>query len=396
MSRKIKLTLEMVGGGIAFFVLFIVVVMPYLGRAEYSSGEVDNEASVLGTATTTPAASSFLVTHVDTPQQVKGIYMTACVASVPSWRTKLADMISSTELNTVVIDVKDYTGTVSFIAPELRPEPGPGCRVRDMKEYIDELHKRNIYVIGRVAVFQDPLATAKHPEWAVRSKSAGGVWKDRKGLSFIDVGAKPYWDEIVAIAKRSYDEGFDEINFDYIRYPSDGNMKDADYTWMTASSTKALMVKSFFEYLHEHLKDTGMKTSADLFGLVTVAEDDLGIGQVLTNALPYFDYVMPMVYPSHFAPGSNNISKPAEHPYEIIHYSMKEGVRREEAQRVAMGISTSTPSKLRPWIQDFDLGADYGVPEVRAQIKATYDVGLNSWISWDASNKYTTGAYLAE
>jgi hypothetical protein len=129
---------------------------------------------------------------------------------------------------------------------------------------------------------------------------------------------------------------------------------------------------------------------------VTLSDDDLGIGQVLTNALPYFDYVDPMVYPSHFAAGSDGFANPAEHPYDIIHYSMAAGIRREAAQRVAMGISTSTPSKLRPWIQDFDLGAVYNAPEVRAQMKATYDVGLTSWLSWDASNKYSVDAYLPE
>lgn len=395
-EKRKNIRLELLGGAIAFFALGIVIMTPYFGRAQYTSPAETRVITGQVSSSTVVAEPAYIVTHVSTPSSVRGIYVTACVASVPSWRTQLADMIDTTELNSVVIDIKDSTGTISFVDKELQPEPGSGCRVKDMKEFIGELHKRNIYVIGRVSVFQDPLMAKLHPEWAVKSKSTGGVWKDRKGLSFIDVGARPYWDHVVNIAKRSHAIGFDEINFDYIRYPSDGNMKDAHYTWTVGSSTKAEMVESFFAYLHNELKNTEIVTSADLFGLVTVAEDDLGIGQVLTRALPYFDYVMPMVYPSHFAPGSNNISKPAEHPYEIIHYSMKEGVRREMVQRVAMGISTSTPSKLRPWIQDFDLGADYDYTKVRAQIQATYDVGLSSWISWDASNKYTPSAYLSE
>jgi hypothetical protein len=263
-----------------------------------------------------------------------------------------------------------------------------------MREFVAELHKNNIYVIGRVTVFQDPYYTKLHPELAVKSKSTGGVWKDHKGLAFIDVGARPYWDHVVDIAKKSYALGFDEINFDYIRYPSDGNLADMNFSWTVGTSTKATMLKGFFSYLHDSLQGAGMKTSADLFGLVTVASDDMGIGQVLENALPYFDYIDPMVYPSAFATGADGFKVPSEHPYDIIHYSMQSGMKREQALNIQMGIATSTPSKLRPWLQDFSLTTKYGVPEVRAQIKATYDVGLDSWLMWDAANKYTPGAFL--
>jgi hypothetical protein len=321
--------------------------------------------------------------------------MTACVAGTPSWRESLKQMISTTELNAVVIDVKDYTGTISFIDPTLQAVSGGGCRVKDMQDFVAELHESNIYVIGRVTVFQDPTYAKLHPELAIKSKSTGGVWKDKNGLAFIDVGAKPYWDHVINIANASYNLGFDEINFDYIRYPSDGNLKDMNTTWTVGTSTKAEMVKDFFSYLHTHLQGTGVKTSADLFGLVTIAQDDMGIGQVLENALPYFDYIDPMVYPSHFAPGADGYKSPAAHPYEIVDYSMASGVKREQALDMAMGIATSTPSKLRPWLQDFNLlGVPYGVPEVQAQIKATYDVGLSSWLVWDAANKYTPGAFL--
>jgi hypothetical protein len=295
-----------------------------------------------------------------------------------------------------VIDIKDSTGSISFVDDNLQKDHAGGCVVKDLKDYIAELHKDNIYVIGRISTFQDPAYAKAHPELAVKSYSTGGVWKDHKGLAFIDVGAKQYWDHVVDIAKASYNQGFDEINFDYVRYPSDGNMKDAHYTFTVGSSTKSQMVEKFFTYLHGQLKDTGMKTSADLFGLVTVATDDMGIGQVLEKALPYFDYIDPMVYPSHFASGADGYSKPAEHPYEIIKYSMGGGLAREQKLNVKNGLATSTPSKLRPWLQDFDIGGTYGIPEVRAQIKASNDLGLHSWLMWDAGNTYTPGAFLTE
>jgi hypothetical protein len=381
---------------------FAYVGLPFLFSTSYQAQVVKGDSSG---QSQTPKEKPFVVTHVASPDVIKGIYMTACVAGTPSWRERLAQLVKNTELNSIVIDIKDYSGTISFIDPALQGDDVTGCRVKDMREYVDELHQNNVYVIGRVTVFQDPYYAKRHPELAVKSKATGGVWKDKNGLPFIDVGAKPYWDRIVDIAKAGYALGFDEINFDYIRYPSDGNMADAKYTWTIGTSTgstssplsKAEMVKSFFSYLYDHLKDTGMKTSADLFGLTTVAEDDLGIGQVLVNTLPYFDYVDPMVYPSHFAPGADGYKSPAEHPYEIVHYSMLGGLNKENILKTSLGISTSTPSKLRPWLQDFDLlGVPYGVPEVQAQMKATYDIGLTSWLLWDAGNKYTPGALKME
>lgn len=379
--------------GLSFlFICVLLLALPFLFKVSYNNVLGNNETE-LGVGTTTPI---FVATHVETPRAVKGIYVTACVAGTPSWRESLKKLIETTELNSVVIDIKDYSGTISFLDPDFPQTNVSGCRVTDMKEFVGELHKSNIYVIGRITVFQDPFYTKLHPELAVKKKSDGGVWKDHKGLAFIDVGAKPYWDYVVNLSKKSYALGFDELNFDYIRYPSDGNMADADYTLTVGTSTKPQMLRSFFAYLHENLKDTGVKTSADLFGMTTTNKDDLGIGQVLENTLLYFDFVDPMVYPSHYPPTWNGFKNPAEHPYEVIKLSMQGGINKEQALQVSMGIATSTPSKLRPWLQDFDMGANYGVPEVRAQIKATYDIGLTSWLVWDAGNKYTTGAFLAE
>jgi hypothetical protein len=144
-------------------------------------------------------------------------------------------------------------------------------------------------------------------------------------------------------------------------------------------------LKGFFEYLHNELLDSGMKISADVFGMVTTAKDDMGIGQYLENALPYFDYIMPMVYPSHYPAKFEGFAEPEAHPYEVVNIAMKSAVDRAK-------LASTSPSKLRPWLQDFGLRMTYGPAEVRAQIKATNDVGLDSWILWSPSNKYTRGA----
>ena len=225
------------------------------------------------------------------------------------------------------------------------------------------------------------------PDLAVRRASDGGVWADYKGISWIDPGAKEYWNYLVKIGKESYNDGFDELNFDYIRFPSDGNMKDIKYPF-TGTTTKAVMMKNFFSFLNDQLKPTGATLSADLFGMTTTNTDDLNIGQVLENALPYFDYIAPMVYPSHYPSGFLNYKNPASLPYEVVKYSLDKAVARTI-------LASTTPYKIRPWLQDFDLGATYTASMVRKQIQATYDAGLDSWMLWDAANTYTPGAVLS-
>jgi len=385
MSRPKKsfLTITLIG---VVFILFILL-LPSLLKSNYTANT--EEVPVV-------EEPKEVIVHVDTPEPLKAIYMTACVAGTPSWRESLKSLIETTELNAVVIDIKDSTGSVSFPNEFPKLEGSKGCVVDDMKDFIKELHESNIYVIGRISVFQDPSYSKLFPELAVKSKSSGGVWKDRKGLSFIDVGAKPYWDFIVELSKASYDIGFDEINYDYVRYPSDGNMQDTSFTWTVGTSTKSEMLESFFSYLHKEVKGIGAKTSADLFGMTTTVENDMNIGQVLEKALPYFDYIAPMVYPSHYPATWNGFANPADHPYDVIKLSMGRGVEREESLNISRGLATSTPSKLRPWLQDFNLGATYDATKVRAQIQASYDVGLDSWMLWNAGNKYTASALLPE
>jgi hypothetical protein len=336
------------------------------------------------------------IRHLPTPKPLKGIYMSSWVAGSPDFRSKLIKMIDETEINAVVIDVKDSTGVVSFpmddpIIQKIDPFKN---RVSDIDKLVKILHDKNIYIIARVAVFEDPHLAAVRPDLAVKKRSTGKTWKDRKGLAWVDMGSKEVWDYNIAIAKGAYDIGFDEINFDYIRFPSDGDMKDIMFTSLEGKKLdRPEELRIFFSYLDNKMKATssttpaatGIPISADLFGMTTTNKDDLNIGQVLENAIPYFDYISPMVYPSHYPDNFNGWKNPATVPYELIKFVMSEGVNRVVS-------ASSSPDKLRPWLQDFDLGAVYTPEMVRGQIKATYEVGLSSWLLWDASNKYTVEA----
>src|SRR3989344_3543496 len=321
--------------------------------------------------------------HIPTPSAVKAVYMSQCAAGTPSFREDLMRLIDTTELNSIVIDIRDYTGKIAFPTdnPDLRDYVSDQCGAKDMRAFVQTLHDKNMYVIGRITVFQNPAYTKAHPEFAVQRKS-GGVWKDNKGLSFVDVGAKPYWDTVVELSKESYNLGFDELNFDYIRYPSDGPMSEADYTW-SRGKDKPEALEEFYAYLHNALVPLGVKTSVDLFGMTATNVDDLNIGQVLERALPYFDYISPMVYPSHYPKGFHGYTDVNANAYNIVNFSMSSAVRRTMATTTPVNsfvhtrIGTSTPavhekpaysaSKMRPWLQSFDYPVSYTPAMVQEQ-----------------------------
>jgi hypothetical protein len=405
----------------AFFILVALCAVLWflpLGKIEYAAiVDPDMAGAAVGVTVATSTASSeatstpeFIVTHISTPESVKAVYMTSWAAGNQKFRQHLFDLVDTTEINAVVIDVKDYTGRISFEMddPTIIETGAAEKRIPDIKEFIGELHSRGVYVIARISVFQDSYLINVHPECAVKTKS-GAVWQDYKGVKWLDAAAKPVWDYIAAIGRGSYAVGFDELNFDYIRFPSDGNLEDISYTWAEGRLRYEVM-RDFFEYVHSQFSDSGIPTSVDLFGLTTSAEGDLGIGQILEYGLKYFDYVSPMVYPSHYGKGFNGFAKPAEHPYEVVKIAMDSGVTKAEATMTRImwlgeePIASTSPqlytketfdkNKLRPWLQAFDLGAVYTPEMVRTQIQATYDAGLTSWLLWNAGSVYNKAALL--
>lgn len=400
-----------------FVTLFLYLGVSTLGQETYQSAGLGGSQSGATTSGAPVAkvplpASGRPATHVATPSAVKAIYMTSCVAGTPSLRNNLVRLIDETELNAVVIDIKSYDGHLSFTpaSPDLQFAVG-GCYVKDMQDFIDQLHAKGIYVIGRLASFQDQLMVKLHPEDAVKKATATStVWRDYKGIAWIDASSQKHRDYLVALAKEAHLIGFDEINFDYIRFPADGNMKDIWYP-ISGTKTKSLVMKSFYEYLHKNLSPLGITISADLFGMTTTNTDDLNIGQVLEYALPNFDYIMPMVYPSHYPNSFYGLGDPNAHVYEVVKISMDKAVERAKATTTPVffegqRIGTSTPAvysraasdiqKLRPWLQDNNYPVTYTAKMVKDQIRASYDSGLHSWGLWNAANRYTRAALTDE
>lgn len=406
--------------------------IPGITTLEYAEVVAKEERTTTETVVSEklPVDTREVVAHVPLPVPVKAVYMTSCVVGTTDFRNRLVKLIEDTEINSVIIDIKDFSGTISF--PPLSEEwksawVDARCGARDMKEFLATLHKKHIYVIGRITVFQDPFYSESHPELAVAKASDGSVWRDHKGLSFVDVGSRPYWDHVIKLASDAYNIGFDELNFDYVRYPSDGNMTDIAFPNSMKSEygkDKQANLEAFFKYLNEKLDDESLfssirhentgrasttpYTSVDLFGMTTTNFDDLSIGQVQERAAPYFDAVAPMVYPSHYPNSFLGLGNPNDYPYKVVHYAMSAGVKRMISSSTPMQgflherMGTSTPAvytkpvytadKLRTWIQDFDYGGDYDAVDVRAQIQASYDAGVKSFMIWAPSNIYTKEA----
>lgn len=388
--RHFKIFITLLIVVLVFFLSYLFISyknnLPHVDDLNIASVS-DSSASVGTISTPENAATPIIATHITTPEKVKALYMSSWIAGVPSKRSRLVDIVDKTELNSVVIDIKDATGRVSFKTddPFINELGSVENRVRDMATFIEDLHKKNIYVIGRVSVFQDSYLTAKKPEWAITRKSDGKVWKDRKGLSFLDPAQEEVLHYTVAIARASYAVGFDEINFDYIRYPSDGNMKDINYK-LKEGVTRSDNLEKFFTNLNAEVKkENPIMMSADVFGLTTEAKDDMGIGQLWEKIIPHFDYISPMVYPSHYPAGQYGLKNPAANPGTVINNSIVGAIKKTEA----MGLPKT---KIRPWLQDFDLGANYDATMVKAQIDATEKLEVGGWMLWDPKNIYTPTA----
>ena len=264
---------------IAFVVIAVVFACAWflpVGQIQYSISQVlgtgaPSASVIAGTrgleASTTPEVSvepvGPKVTHIKTPDPLKAIYMSSWAAGHHKFRAHLFDLVDTTEINAVMIDVKDYSGKISFEMsdPEIVATGAIERRIPDIKELIAKLHEKGVYVIARISVFQDSYLINVHPDWAVKTES-GEIWQDYKGVKWLDAGAKPVWDYVVKIGKESYAVGFDELNFDYIRYPSDGNLKDIAYTW-SEGRPRTEVIRTFFAYLHDQFKGTGIPISAD-------------------------------------------------------------------------------------------------------------------------------------
>jgi hypothetical protein len=372
-------------GILALFYGVTFHLVPWLERKTFIEKEA--VASSLDGTAQLPVEEKPKMVHISPPYPLHGIYFSSWAAGSATFRKRMNELFDTGAINAVVIDIKDATGRLGYV-PETQELTDVGSgqkRIADLDAFIQTLHQKGIYVIGRVAVFQDDYLSRKNPQWALLKEGTQKTWVDAHNLGWLDPGAEGVWKYVGDIALESYTHGFDEINFDYIRFPSDGAGKK--YTrQFSLDKTLPQALSGFFNYVDANLKGK-FPISFDVFGMTTTANDDMGIGQWFEDIIPHGDYIMPMVYPSHYGTGVFGYKNPADHPYEVVKAAMEGAVTRAEA----LGIPKE---KLRSWLQDFDLGATYNAKEVVAQMNASTDAGVPSWVLWDASNQYTKDALL--
>lgn len=331
-------------------------------------------------------------------REVKGVYITGPMAG----HEKMAEreqLAADTELNAMVIDIKNDEGIVTYRMEEpMVEELGAATPyIRDLPELIRRLKEdQDLYLIARIAAFKDPLLAAKRQDLCIKKKD-GSVFLDKNNLAWVNPYKKEVWDYLVALGKEAAKAGFDEIQFDYIRFPTEIPDEAVDYGEEAIAKSKTDVITEFTSYAYEQLSPLGVWVSADVFGTVIDNENDAAlVGQDYGAMAMHLDYICPMVYPSHYRDGVYGIEHPDLKPYETVMAAL------QASEEILSGIPEGEHRAIvRPWLQDFTATwithhQSYGGEQVRQQIQAVYDSGYKEWLLWNAKCSYTAEGLLSE
>ena len=313
------------------------------------------------------------------PKEIRGIHVTMGLASLPG---KLAQYISLKDegLNTIALDIKDENGTVAFSSPEVPLASAIGATKNYYKpaEVADQVHADDIYLIGRIAVFEDPVLSARRPDLAIQ-RSDGSLWLDYGGLGWTNAYDKRVWSYNVSIAKVAAKAGFDEIQFDYTRFPSDGPVSSAVWPGKR-NEPESVTINHFLTYATKQLKPFGVRVSIDVFGLA--ATNKVGIGQLPRTMARIVDAIYPMVYPSHFGSGQYGLRDPQAVPGTTVGYALGDFAKQMHGKK----------ADLVAWLQDFSMGRPFTLQDVQDEVLAVRRIGGRGFLLWNAEGKYTPGA----
>jgi hypothetical protein len=369
---------------------FSIIGMFALLAAAGCSGESGSAKPGAGDSTVvvadTPAVAP--VTGNAAPAVLRGIYLNAYAAGSKNRLGKLLALADTTEINAFVIDVKDEKGMRYRTELALQKQIGGEVTISNLKTLVDTLHAHDIWASARIVVFKDPMLSQAKPEWSIRNP-AGGLWRDKAGNTWVSTWDPNVWEYNIAIAEEALKAGFDEVQFDYIRFPEPfPSLPKQIHTHAKGDRTEA--VEQFIAAAAPRVKALGGILAVDLFGLSPNDPRDVQIGQQWERIISKVDHVLPMVYPSHYLPTHlKGVPKPNIMPYETVFASVGMGVIR--AQRLED--YGARPARIIPWLQGFSApwvtrDFPYGPEQAAAQIKAVYDVGLEDWVFWHPGSKY--------
>lgn len=327
-----------------------------------------------------------------TPVQVKGIYISSYVAGTPSMVDNLLAELDRTEANALVIDLKDDFGRVAckMDSPMIEEIGSVKTYIPDIEGLMQKLDDHGVYAIARIPAFRDAWLGEARPEWCIQ-KADGTVFQDRDGNAWVNPYKRETWDYLAEIAIQAKRLGFEEVQFDYVRFCTEKGMQEAVFSEEDVQGcSRTDIILEFMEYMYDRLTAEGLFVSADVFGAIINSDINAdSVGQIYGELAKHLDYISPMIYPSHYGDGNYGIEHPDMQPYETIRAALNDS--RKELYFA--GQDGGHIAQVRPWLQDFTATwlanhIPYGGPEVRQQIQAVYDCGYDEWLLWDAACTY--------
>lgn len=357
-------------------------------QSSINSAIIASQSKDVAVSADTPPAK--VDPQVNAPK-VKGVYVTAYSAG-GSRMAQLLDLLDKTELNAMVIDIKDDAGYITYKTnnPDLIKKGNPQPFIHDINALMERLKEHQVYPIARVVVFKDTVLAKKRPDLSFVNKD-GTVWKNGKGDSFVNPFSKEVWDYNVEIAKEAAKLGFKEIQFDYVRFPEGFEKRADSLKYIKNGKSRVDAVAEFVQYARKQLAPLGVRVSVDIFGYAASVPAAEGIGQDFNKISENVDVISPMVYPSHYTQGWFGAKDPDKEPYKTIKGSMTDTFKK------LTPLEDQKPI-VRPWIQDFTaswLGSGhyikYGKAQVDEQIRALKDMKIDEYLLWNATNRYTPG-----
>jgi len=325
-----------------------------------------------------------------TPLLPKALYLTVYGIGAPFLLDPALEVIQKSKLNALVIDVKGDRGLIPYPSALPLAAKAGALKLRtipDLKELVSTLKAKNLYLIARIVVFKDDLLVNVHPEWAVRN-SGGGIWKDREGLAWIDPYRKEAWDYTIGVAEEAAAAGFDEVQFDYVRFPDAS--QGVVFSQPSTENGRVAAITDFLREARRRLVPYNVFVAMDSFGYVCWNQNDTGIGQRVEDLATAVDIISPMLYPSGFQFGIPGYRNPVQNPYEIVYRSLEECKKR----------TADKPARYRPWLQAFTDyafgGVVFGPDQIGKQVKASRDAGTVGWMMWNPRNVYSTNDIKAE
>lgn len=323
-------------------------------------------------------------------REVRGIYVTSSSASLTKRVDDLIALSKRTKINAFVIDVKEDDGTLLFkmkAGEKYNPNANRRSPIKDIDKFMKKMKDNNIYTIARIVSFKDPTYAKANPDKAIITKSTGKPFTNSDGVIWVSPHDRYLWEYNIAVAKEAALAGFDEIQFDYVRFPaSNGGKLDKDLDYRNPNKeSKPETIQKYLQYARKELEPLGVYIAADVYGQVGSLPDDMALGQHWESVSNVVDYICPMIYPSHYGKGVYGLPVPDAEPYKTVYRSTQDSMNRNA--------NIDTPAMIRPWIQAFTARwvkgyITYGPEQIELQVKALKDLGINEYILWSPTNRY--------